>query len=315
MKHLILISSLLFLQNCIIPIIPGSSKAEWEEKYIEGRGKFKIVIIPVEGVISDQASKDSIFGTVQDSMVASIREQLRRAEHDSDVKGVILKINSPGGGVTASDVLYHEIMEFKKRKKVPVHSLFYDVAASGGYYIAMASDHISAHPTTVTGSIGVIMRSFNAKEGLDKIGVKEQSYASGANKNMGSPFSDVTPEAKQIYQSVIDDMYEKFLFVVQKNRSKINPTDLRKLADGRIYSSKQALDKGLVDSVGYTQDAFDILQKEIGEKCQIIIYQRGKGRVENVYQVTENPRSTVDSFLERFPLLQTEIQFLYLWGV
>jgi protease-4 len=314
MKNLFLIFSLIFLNNCIIPIIPGTSKPEWEEKYIEGRGKSKIVIIPVEGVISDQSTKDSIFGSVQESMVASIREQLRRAESDADVKAVMLKINSPGGGVTASDILYHEIMEFKKRKKVPVHALFYDVAASGGYYIAMASDHISAHPTTVTGSIGVIVRSFNAKEGLDKIGVKEQSYASGNNKNMGSPFSEVTPEARQIFQSVVDDMYEKFLQVVQKNRTKISPNDLRKLADGRIFSAKQAQDKGLVDSVGYTQDAIEILQKEVGDKCQIIIYQRGKGRVENLYQVTENPRSAVDTLIEKFPLLQTEIQFLYLWG-
>lgn len=295
----------------------GEKSLELVEQRIESHGTDKILVISVEGEISDSPkSGGGLFSMgSHDSMVAVIKEELKKAKNDSQIKGVILKIDSPGGGVTASDIIYHELMEFKEQKKIPVVALFMDVAASGGYYVAMASDGIVSHPTAITGSIGVIISGINVKDGLEKIGIKDQSITSGANKSILSPLREFTPEQRKIIQSVVDQMYERFFKIVKKNRSKVADARLRLIADGRIFTAEQALQEGLVDRVGYLQDAVDHLKKMSNytgsDSPSIIHYGYDKRQNRNFYHnsYAEPGNDMISSLLK----LNSQRKFMYLW--
>ncbi len=152
----------------------------------------------------------------------------------------------------------------KASKKIPVIASMMDVAASGGYYLAMAADAILVHPSTVTGSIGVIMLTVNARGLLEKVGVEANAITSGPRKDMGSPFRTMTAEEKVIFQSVIDSFYDRFLAVVQEGRPNLSADQIKKLADGRIYSGEQAKAAGLVDDIGYLDEAIELAKKKAG---------------------------------------------------
>jgi protease-4 len=319
---LTLIFASLFLQHCIFASFPtfGGPRPNFEEKIISGKDKDKILVIPIEGVISDENSSSSFFGSSVESPVARIKETLKFAERDPDIKGVLLKINSPGGTVTASDIIYQEILRFKARKNIPVFSAFMDTAASGAYYIAMSSDAIGAHPTTVTGSVGVIMQGFNFKEGMDKLGVKDQSITSGPNKAIGSPFSEQTPEQRKILQSIIDNLFERFFQIVKKGRPNVSEAKLKELCDGRIFTADQAKKDGMIDFIGY----FDDMQMQLMShpnyseikkgNPRLIVYQRGNGRVDNIYLANEmgNKPSMLGGFEKLFQTTSSA-RFFYLW--
>lgn len=297
---------------------PGKS-AELREKLLTGKNEDKILIIPIDGVISDEGER-TFFGGQEDSILAGVKKQLELAELDPEIKAVILKINSPGGSVTSSDILYREVLQFKTKKKIPVVSLFMDTAASGAYYIAMASDLIIAHPTTVTGSIGVILSGINFKEGLDKLGIKDQSIRSGGNKTIGSPLEDLTPEQRKLLQSIVDDLYEKFFEVVKTGRPGKNPTELRKIADGRIFTASQALQHGLIDKVGYFDNAIQETmalpnyRKTPGNTSpRIIYYSQSVEKRANFYQV-QSPELKIDSPISKIFGAGKQVRFLYLWS-
>src|SRR5438093_3756125 len=168
------------------------------EKTVQGTAADKILMMDISGVISEKGSSNPL--SESEDLVARIKEELTLAAEDSHIKAVLLRINSPGGTVTASDVIHHEITEFKAKRKIPVVSVIMDVGASGGYYIAAPSDRILAHPTSVTGSIGVIMMRVNAEGRLQKIGVDASSVKSGNQKDLGSPFRSITDHATEILQ-------------------------------------------------------------------------------------------------------------------
>jgi len=162
---------------------------------------------------------------------------------------VVLEVNSPGGGVTASDEMYRTILEFKKKTDMPVVVSMGDVAASGGYYISAAADDIVANETTLTGSLGVIISLNNFTDLADKYGYKQEVIKSGEFKDIGSSFRELKPEERKIFQSVIDESYDEFVSVIAKGRDL--PEDrVREIADGRIYSGKQAKELDLVDEFG-----------------------------------------------------------------
>ena len=169
--------------------IPGPM----QETQISGTGDGKVLLIDLSGVISSQDKEGLIR---QPNMLATFREELTKASKDEKIQALVVRINSPGGTVTASDILYHELREFKAKKKVPVIASMMDVATSGGYYLAMAADRIVVHPSTVTGSIGVIMLTVNARGLLEKVGVEANAITSGPRKDMGLPFRAMTAEER-----------------------------------------------------------------------------------------------------------------------
>ena len=303
-------------QSCIIKLFPDNmgKSPVLNERILQGTGKDKILVISIEGMISDER-KENLFGIQKDSMISVINEQLKMAYKDSDIKGVILKINSPGGTVTASDIIYKEISNFKKLKNIPVHSLFMDVAASGAYYIAMASDSITSHPTCVTGSIGVVMQSLNFSEVMTKIGIKNQTVASGKNKTIGSPLEPQSKEHAEIMQAIIDDLYNRFFSIVASGRPAISRENLKKLADGRIYTANQAKANGLVDNIGYFQEAVNFLKNDAkykkgidGENPRIIHYTYSNDTNANIYNMKK------PDFDFQFALPNRLSGFLYLWN-
>ena len=222
---------------------------------VPGPAEEKVLMIDVEGVISSIG--DPGFLSREKNVVSRVFERLERAAGDPRVKAVILRLDTPGGEVTASDIIYHEVLRFKERTGKPVIGLMMGVAASGGYYIASACDVIMAHPTTLTGSIGVISVFPNVESLMSKIGVKVNVIKSGASKDAGTPLRDMTEEEKRIFQGIIDEYYGDFLDAVSRNRKeRLSADELRRIADGRIYTGPKALELKLIDKIGYFDDAF-----------------------------------------------------------
>src|SRR5215468_8838771 len=255
----------LLLQGCTLVDIELQPRIRpLREETVEGEGKAKILLMDVSGVLADDTG--SVFlGTPPPRVpiVARVREELQKAEDDDEVRALIVRINSPGGTITASDLIYREIEVFKTRRKVPVITIMMDVAASGGYYAALAADTIVATPTTVTGSIGVVMLTVNAHGLMEKIGVAPLAIKSGAMKDAGSPFRALTPDERAVFQGVIDDMFDRFVKLIVQSR-KIPEERVRSFADGRIYTANQALALGLVDRVAYLDEVVGMARKAAG---------------------------------------------------
>jgi protease-4 len=232
-------------------------------------------------------------------LIARVREELQKAEEDKHVRALIVRINSPGGTITASDVLYHELLTFKNRKKVPVIAAIMDVGASGGYYAALAADTIVANPTTITGSIGVVMVTVNAQGLLEKIGVAPLAIKSGPMKDAGSPFRSMTEPERAVFQGIIDDMYGRFLSLIVQSR-KLPEDRVRGAADGRVYTAEQALRLGLVDRIGYLEDVVSLAKEKAGvSEARVIMYHRPKEYRTNIYSATP-AASTAESTLAQF---------------
>jgi protease-4 len=302
------------LSGCIsITLVP--SPGPLKEERLSGTGDDKILILELSGVIS--SAEESGMMTERPSMVARVKEELTRAAQDPNIKAMVIRINSPGGTVTASDVLHHEIMKFKERRKIPVVASIMDVGASGGYYVAVAADKIMAHPSTVTGSVGVIMLTINARGLLEKIGVETNAVTSGPRKDMGSPFRPMTEEERRIFQGVIDFFYERFLTVVRDGRKNLSAEQVRKLADGRIYSGEQAKALGLVDEVGYLDDAIEAAKREAKlEEARVVAYRRPGEYRNNIYSSFNGGGWTLPAPID-FSLINMirggTPQFMYLW--
>lgn len=288
----------------------------FQEVLIDGEttAQQKIAAIPINGVIMES------MGT--GGSVSQVKKTLRALKKDESVMGILLIIDTPGGGVTASDRIYHELLEFKRETKLPIHSLFLDVAASGGYYVAMASDHITAHPTTVTGSIGVISKFFNFSEAMDKVGISVNvvkslnSKGEVSFKDMGSPYRPMRPEERELLQGLITEMWERFTEVVAAGReNKLSLEEVRKLADGRVFTGKQALELKLVDSVGYSEEAYAKIREAAGaENAKIVSYRKEPGLAEMLGLSSElaPPESARLASLRN--LLREQTGFLYLWS-
>lgn len=320
---------LFFFEACIIgnsvkfPSLGPDKEAELLEHVMEGSDKDKILILSIDGVISENPTGSSLFGGGGgESTVSAIINDLIKASFDKDIKGVILKVNSPGGTVTGSDLIYRELMKYKASTGVPIVALFMDKATSGGYYVAMAADKIVSLPTSVTGSVGVILSGFNVKEGLDKLGIKDQAITSGQNKAIGSPFVEMKPEQRMILQSIVTNLYERFFSIVKLNRQNVPEQKLREICDGRIFTADQALREGMIDRVGYIEDTISELMKmekysknasPNNTKPRLIYYSHIKQKVRSVYQIIAE-ESNQFSALENLLKATSEIKFMYLWS-
>lgn len=282
---------------------------------ISGTGKEKVLMIPISGMLSDKTKGTWIE---KPSLIQAVASQLELAEKDKSIKAVVLKINSPGGSVTASDILYHEIAAFKKRSGIKVVVAMMDVAASGGYYISLPADHILAHPTTITGSVGVILLSPKVNELMDKIGLGVQVYKFGKNKDMVSPFRPATPEENKLLQNMTDDFGNRFMTLVKTHR-KATDANLELAVSGRVFTAEAAKTIGLIDSVGYLSDAFATAKKLAGlaDDARVVVYRLTEYANDTVYNSTTSQTGDLNVAwvnLNLPPALASlDAGFYYLW--
>ncbi len=270
-----------------------------KEQVVSGYARDKILLMDISGIIMEGPRRPwlGLAGVIDP---ARVKEELEKAGKDRRIKGIVLRLNSPGGTVSASDMMHHEIAAFKKEHNLPVVACLMGVAASGGYYVAQAADAIVAHPTGITGSIGVVAMKFNVKGLMDKLGVGSDVVKSGEWKDFWSPFKPAGPEEKQMMQAIIDDFYGRFVKVVATGR-KFPEREVKRLSDGRIYTAQQAKDLGLVDRLGYLDDAIDLAKAKAGiEEARVVLYHRPGSYRPTVYSLAQ----------ELFP---AGPQFLYLW--
>jgi protease-4 len=292
-RPLVLLVALLLIAGCSVLSIDLRPRIRpLEESTVAGEGKPKILIMDLSGMLADETPGLSLNPEPQRvPLLARVQEELRKAEKDERMKALIVRINSPGGTITASDTLYREIVEFKRRKPIPVIAAIMDVGASGGYYAALAADTITAVPTAVTGSIGVVMITVNAQGLMEKIGVAPLAIKSGPMKDAGSPFRALTPEERQVFQGLIDDMYGRFVKLIAESR-KIPEDKVRALGDGRIYTAGQALQLKLIDRIAYLDEVIGMARQAAGvDEARVVMYHRPKEYRESIYAAvpTEAP--------------------------
>jgi len=315
---LFLLVAALFISNCAAPQVKLFTDASdpLKESVLQGTEKGKVLIISLRGFISTRPN-DGMLRTMP-SMIQEVTSQLRMAEKDKEIKCVLLKVDSPGGSATASDILYHEIMAFKQRTQKKIVVCMMGIATSGGYYVSLPADLIFAHPTTITGSVGVVYMRPNVTRLIDKIGFSMEVSKSGPNKDMGSPFRQTTAEEELILQDVTDGLADQFLNLVENHRG-LSPDMLTTISTARVYLAAEAKGLGLIDRVGYLDEALTEAMRISGlpQKAKVVVYRRTVFPNDNVY----NPLTT-GSHLSTKPILDLGIPdpthqlspgFYYIW--
>lgn len=280
---------MIFAGGCGTPsflITPVSSSMKLvEEEAQPGKGSGKIVIVPVEGMLMNVRSGG--FLQPGENAVSLFAQQMEKAAKDRSVKAVVLRVNCPGGTVTASDLMYQIVNDFREKAHKPVVAATQEVAASGGYYVCCGADQIVAHPTSVVGSIGVIFSTFELSQLMDKVGVKSEAIKSGPLKDMGSPFKALGDNERAVMQSMVDDYYARFVDLVKTRRKITNPDTLKLTTDGRVFTGTRAVELGLADRTGRLEDALDLarsLGKAPGAKA--VLYKRPYGYSGSIYADT-----------------------------
>jgi len=310
-------AAILVTEGCVSPRVKLFNQAPepFHEEVLSGTGPGKILMIPISGIISDHPHKGLV--STKPGMVQDIVSQLDLAARDKDIKAVLLKINSPGGTVTASDIIYHEIMEFKKKTGDKVVAVMMNVAASGGYYIALSADHIIAHPSTVTGSVGVIFMRPQISGLMNKIGVDVAVSKSGKNKDMGSPFRPGTKEEDKLFQDLTDKLGKRFVSLVKKRRH-LNAKQLAEIKTARIFLAFDAKNYGLIDTIGYMDDAVKQCVRLAGlpETAEVVVYRRTTWPDDNLYNSQQMINGALPSLIDPgLPGYMTRpvSGFCYLW--
>lgn len=284
----------------------------------KSKTKEKILLIDLNGPIGIRQGPGIL--NREGDIVSHIYYRLKKASEDPLVRGIILRLDTPGGEGTASDIIYNEILRFKQETGIPVVALMMGVAASGGYYVACGCDFIMAHPTTVTGSIGVIAILPSYTKVLDKVGIKANVIKSGKMKDAGSPLKELTQDEREYFQDMLNTFYKHFLQVVYKNRNGKTPLsmeEIEEIADGRVYLAQKALKLKLIDGIGYFDDA---LKKTLSlariRDANVIAYTYHPLRKTNVYANTTaqgNPFTVeIKAFENLLPSLKTGIYYLWL---
>jgi len=316
-RGLVFLLSLL-LSGCVnVSVIKPVSPLK--QLVVEGKGQPKILLLNISGFLSEREKSDRLKLQTEPSLVSEIRETLQQAEQDADIAGLIIKINSPGGTVSASDIIYHELTNFKSRKQVPVYACITGLGTSGAYYIAAAADKVYSHPNAITGSIGVIALKFNIAGLMEKLGIQDETIKSGDKKDIFSPFRPLTHEEQTILQEVIDDLHTQFVAVVYEQRKEIvTMQDLKDLADGRIYTARSAQKFHLIDHIGYMDDVISDMKASLNlENARIVSYRRGEEYSGTIYSSSPAHDSSLMDLLGDYtdghaPL--PGVSFLYLWN-
>ncbi len=282
------------------------------EKQVEGTGQAKIVVLPIEGIIQETPSYD--LAGAQSGVVSErqVLQMIDIAQNDADVKAMIMVVNSPGGSVTASQTILEKLQEFRRSGKKLV-TLMREVAASGGYYIAADSDVIVANGSTITGSIGVIMHINNLEGLYTKLGYKVTTFKSGKFKDIGSPTRPISDEEQTIFQTILDEEYNRFIDAVAEGR-KMDRAKIASLGDGRIYSGHQAKNVGLVDEIGNMSTAIAAAKKTAGlDEARIIEYRSSGIDLRNILGGLVGPSATTQLLGRINQLMPLSEGVMYLW--
>ncbi|MHC4665371.1 MAG: signal peptide peptidase SppA [Planctomycetota bacterium] len=301
----------------LIRAVPGHRQLE-ETEIERDRGLFvtdKIAVVDVAGLIANQEQRGFLSGG--ENPVSLFVEKLDKARKDKAVKAVVLRLNSPGGTVGATDVMHHKLREFKEKSKKPVVACMLDVAASGAYYLACGCDGIVAQPGSVTGSIGTIVQTISFAGTMEKLGIKAVAIKSGKLKDLASPLHDLSEEEREVLQGIITEFYEQFVDAVDQGRKELDEEKVRELADGRVFTAKEALEKGLIDRVGYPGEAIAWAKDLAGVKrARVVIYHRPAGYKPNIYGSGMSKANVVGPLINvELPdwLTSNGVRFLYLW--
>jgi protease-4 len=238
--------------------------ARWDEQIVSGAGRERVAIIEVSGVIG--APGDAFSLQLSQEQLLS---QIRQAAADDMVRAVVLRVDSPGGGVVASNEIHGELQKLREAGKPLVVSMG-STAASGGYYVSAPAERIYANPDTLTGSIGVILSLVNYDEAFDKLGLESYVYKSGPLKDIGSPTREPTPEEEAVLQSIVDEAYDGFVRVIVEGRG-LPEERVREIADGRIYTGSQAQELGLVDELGNLDAAIAGARELAGLETALVV--------------------------------------------
>ncbi len=318
MKKIIFLTALcavFFLSACSAPRLNlfDSTPNPLKEFTLEGKGKDKILMIAINGTISD-APKQGLAST-SPSLVEQVVVQLNKAQSDSSIKAVLLKVDSSGGTVTASDLLYHEILSYKTRTGNKIGVIMMDVAASGAYYLSLPADFIMAHPTTITGSVGVIFMHPKAFGLMNKIGLGVEINKSGKNKDMGSPFRESNDEEKILMQKTVDTFAKRFIHLVQKHR-KLTELSLKEVSTARVFVADDALRLKLIDKIGYIRDAVKETKTiaKLADDARVVVYRRNDLPEENYYRAAAVEVKNASLIHVALPeIFNARAGFYYLW--
>jgi protease IV len=300
---------LLFAVGCGTPsllITPVSTSSDLQEEVVQpGKGFFpsKVAVIEVEGMLAN-AREGGLLKPTENKLSLFV-QQLDKAENDSDVKAVVLRVNSPGGTVSCADAMYDMVVRFRKKTGKPVVASIQEIGASGAYYVSCGADKIMAQPTSLVGSIGVIFETMDFVGTLDKLGVRSYAIKSGSLKDMGSPFKTLEPREQAVLQSMIEEDFARFIGVVRDNRlvtEKPAPqlTDYEEatyggIYSGRVFSGETAVKLGLIDKTGLLSDAIDEAKNLAGvPNAEAVMYRRPYGYGGSIYADSDIPAPRSD---------------------
>jgi len=275
----------------------------------------RVAVIDVDGVLLD--SDATGFGSMGENPVAVFRERLDAIEHDHCVRAVVLRIHTPGGSVTATDIMWRDLQAFKARTCLPVVACLMDVAAGGGYYLATGADCIVAHPTTVTGAIGCILNIYNLQDLMAQFNIVGVPIKSGKNVDLGTPAKAIDAEARKLLQNMADEFHQRFENIVMSRRPQVDPQNGTTF-DGRVFSASQALALRLIDQIGYFDDAVQLANGMAHlNYSEVVFYHRKGDPAFSPYSATPNVPLQDKLVPVNIPGIERSRlpSFLYLWQI
>lgn len=280
--------------------------------HLQGRSTAgRIAIVDVDGLLVNKNS--SGLGSLGENPVALFREKLDALRMDNNVRGLVLRINSPGGGVTATDIMSRDLQQFRADTQIPIVACLLDVGAGGAYYLASHADVVIAHPTSIVGGIGVILNVYNLEDAMGQFNIASKPIKSGDQIDIASPEREMDKGERESLQAIANQFHQRFIKHVKSARpaSAARPANF----DGGILTGQSAVDAGLVDEVGYLDDAIAWARQraELSEDCSIIMLRRDNDRAYSQFDVTPNVPYALLPF--KMPGLDrsTLPTFLYLW--
>ena len=330
MRLLSLLLVLSYVAGCGTPSfldtpVANSNKLN-EEELSGGQGwsPAKVVIIPIDGMIANVRTGGLLQAT--ENSMSLFTQELDKAQSDPSVKAVVLRINSPGGTVSASDAMYQLVKRFKAKTGKVVIASAQEMDASGAYYVSCAADKIVAQPTSLVGSIGVVFETMEFAGALDKLGISSDAIKSGSLKDMGSPFRAAKPEERAVMQSMVEEYFTRFIGIVTANRkvaeqpvANLNSYEVAGYAgtySGRVFSGNRARELGLVDETGLLEDAIDLAKKMAHVPgAAVVMYTRPYGYGGSIYATNQLPAPKADTMRLELPGASEFLPggFYYLW--